>query len=114
MNNQSSKFKNQSSLKQPKVALVHDWLYGGGAEKVVLALHQMYPDAPIYTSYCTKQWQEKLNNKVVMNMWNYMLAFIEVEFDGTKALVFDHALQSKYVPLTKNENSPWVVNENNQ
>ena len=43
-----------------KVAIVHDWLYGGGAEKVVLALHQMYPDAPIYTSYCAKQWQEKL------------------------------------------------------
>ena len=74
MNNQSSKFKNQSSLKQPKVALVHDWLYGGGAEKVVLALHQMYPDAPIYTSYCTKQWQEKLNNKVVtgyLNKWPF-------------------------------------------
>ena len=56
----------------------------------------------------------KLNNKVVMDMWNYMLAYVEVEFDGTKALVFDHALQSKYVSLTKNENSPWVVNENNQ
>lgn len=56
----------------------------------------------------------KLNNdKVVMDMWNYMLAFVEVEFDGTKALIFDHTLQSKYVHLTVNENSPWVVNENN-
>jgi len=34
-----------------KVAIVCDWLTGiGGAERVVLALHEMYPDAPIYTS----------------------------------------------------------------
>lgn len=34
-----------------KVAIVCDWLVGiGGAERVVLELHRMYPDAPIYTS----------------------------------------------------------------
>jgi len=34
-----------------KVALVHDYLNQmGGAERVVLALHEMFPDAPIYTS----------------------------------------------------------------
>jgi glycosyltransferase involved in cell wall biosynthesis len=34
-----------------KVAIVHDWLTNmGGAERVVLALHEAYPDAPIYTS----------------------------------------------------------------
>jgi len=34
-----------------KVAIVCDWLTGiGGAERVVLELHRMYPDAPIYTS----------------------------------------------------------------
>jgi len=34
-----------------KVALVCDWLTNvGGAEKVLLELHQMYPEAPIYTS----------------------------------------------------------------
>jgi glycosyltransferase involved in cell wall biosynthesis len=34
-----------------KVALVHDYLTEmGGAERVVLALAQMFPDAPIYTS----------------------------------------------------------------
>lgn len=34
-----------------KVALVCDWLTTpGGAEKVLLQLHRMYPDAPIYTS----------------------------------------------------------------
>ena len=34
-----------------KVAIVHDFLTQmGGAEKVVEVLHDMYPDAPIYTS----------------------------------------------------------------
>ena len=34
-----------------KVALVHDYLKQmGGAERVVIALHEIFPDAPIYTS----------------------------------------------------------------
>ena len=34
-----------------KIAIVHDFLMQmGGAEKVVEVLHEMYPDAPIYTS----------------------------------------------------------------
>jgi glycosyltransferase involved in cell wall biosynthesis len=34
-----------------KVALVHDYLNQmGGAERVVLALHEIFPDAPLYTS----------------------------------------------------------------
>lgn len=38
-------------MKPPKVAIVADWLTNmGGAEKVVLALHEAFPDAPIYTS----------------------------------------------------------------
>lgn len=48
-----------------KVAIVHDWLVGGGAERVVLELHRMYPEAPIYTSYCTDEWRERLDGKVV-------------------------------------------------
>ena len=48
-----------------RVAIVHDWLYGGGAERVVQELHRMYPDAPIYTSYCTDEWRKRLDNKVV-------------------------------------------------
>ena len=35
----------------PRVAIVHDFLLQmGGAEKVVEVLHEMFPDAPIYTS----------------------------------------------------------------
>ena len=47
-----------------KVAIVHDWLIGGGAELVVEQLHALYPDAPIYTSYCTREWRKRLDRKV--------------------------------------------------
>ena len=34
-----------------RVALVHDWLVSyGGAEKVLEVLHELYPEAPVYTS----------------------------------------------------------------
>lgn len=52
-------------VKNLKVAIVHDWLYGGGAERVVYELHQLFPDAPIYTSYCSDEWRRKLDGKVV-------------------------------------------------
>ena len=36
---------------QLRIAIVHDWLTNmGGAEPLVLELHKLYPDAPIYTS----------------------------------------------------------------
>jgi len=48
-----------------KVAIVHDWLVGGGAERVVAELHKLFPDAPIYTSYCSDEWRKRLDGKVV-------------------------------------------------
>lgn len=40
----------------PKIAIVHDWLTNmGGAENVALALHEAFPDAPIYTSTYTPE-----------------------------------------------------------
>ena len=39
------------SRKAPKVAIVHDWLTNmGGAEPLVLEIHKLFPNAPIYTS----------------------------------------------------------------
>jgi len=47
-----------------KVAIVHDWLIGGGAELVVEQLHKLYPEAPIYTSYATREWRDRLGGMV--------------------------------------------------
>ena len=57
--------------KKLKIAIVHDWLVGGGAERVVYELHQMFPDATIYTSYATKEWRKKLDGKVVTGYLQY-------------------------------------------
>jgi glycosyltransferase involved in cell wall biosynthesis len=47
--NKKRKIKNKSKL---KVALVHDYLREyGGAERVVEALHEIFPDAPLYVSF---------------------------------------------------------------
>jgi len=38
-----------------KIALVHDYIKEfGGAERVLKALSEMYPDAPIYTAFCVR------------------------------------------------------------
>lgn len=55
--------KPKAQHKQLKVALVHDYLAEfGGAERVLEALHQMYPAAPVYTAFVDRdrlgtQWQ---------------------------------------------------------
>lgn len=63
------------SLKQQRVAIVHDWLIGGGAELVIEELHRLFPDAPIYTSYCSNEWRKRLNNKVVTGWPQYLGKF---------------------------------------
>lgn len=43
-------------MTKPKVAIVTDWLTNmGGAENVVLVIHEAFPDAPIYTSTFTPE-----------------------------------------------------------
>jgi len=47
-------------LKNKKIALVHDWLLDlGGAEKTLKVLHEMFPDAPIYTFFYDKDFTDK-------------------------------------------------------
>ena len=42
--------------KAPKIALVTDWLTNmGGAEPLLLEVHKLFPDAPIYTSVYNKE-----------------------------------------------------------
>lgn len=40
-----------------KIALVHDWLNSlGGAERVLVELHNIFPEAPIYTLFVNKKF----------------------------------------------------------
>lgn len=53
-----------------KVAIVCDWLLGiGGAERVVLELHRLYPEAPIYTSQFDPKKIDWFNEADVRTGW---------------------------------------------
>lgn len=53
-----------------KVALVCDWLTNvGGAEKVLLELHHLYPKAPIYTSKYNKKGIDWFDKAEVRTGW---------------------------------------------
>ncbi|OGN03218.1 MAG: hypothetical protein A2651_02315 [Candidatus Yanofskybacteria bacterium RIFCSPHIGHO2_01_FULL_42_12] len=43
-----------------RLALVHDWLNTlGGAERVLIELHKIFPDAPIYTLFYNKKFRSQ-------------------------------------------------------
>ena len=56
--------------KQPKIVIVCDWLTNmGGAERVALAMHEAFPDAPIYTSVYEPSKMPLFNGLDVRTTW---------------------------------------------
>jgi len=98
-----------------KVAIVHDWFVGGGAERVVYELHKMYPQAPIYTSYCSDEWRQKLDNKVVtgfLQNWPFPALrkfvpflriwwFSRLKFDGYDLVISSSGAEAKGIKVNK-------------
>ncbi|HSX30374.1 MAG TPA: glycosyltransferase [Candidatus Saccharimonadales bacterium] len=98
-----------------KVAIVHDWLYGGGAELVVEQLHKLYPDAPIYASFTTKEWRQRLDGKVktgFLQFWPlrklYKVLFplriwwfTHLKFDGYNLVISSSGHEAKGIRVPK-------------
>lgn len=65
-------------MKPLKVALVHDYIKEyGGAERVLEALTELYPDAPIYTAFYKKgspAW-ERFKHKKIIPSWVHYIPF---------------------------------------
>lgn len=58
------------ATEQPRVAIVHDWLTNlGGAERVVLAMHEAFPDAPVYTSVYNRDRLPQFASLDVRTSW---------------------------------------------
>ncbi len=60
------------NIEQLKVALVHDCINEfGGAERVLLALSEIWPEAPIYTSFYNKNSSayQRFKNKDIRTSW---------------------------------------------
>jgi len=60
----------RSVTKDLKVAIVADWLASpGGAEKVVAAIADLFPDAPIYTTIYNPDKVTQFKNRDVRTTW---------------------------------------------
>ena len=47
-----------------KIAIVcDDLIQFGGAEKVLMAVLEIWPNAPVYTSIASREWKKQLNEK---------------------------------------------------
>ncbi len=61
-----------------KIALVHDYIKEyGGAERVLEALTEIYPDAPIYTAFCDKNGAayKHFEDKTIISSWFSYIPF---------------------------------------
>lgn len=61
---------------QPKVALVHDYLREyGGAERVLEDLHEIFPEAPIFTAYLKPEGLGRAWER--MKRWNIKTSWLQ-------------------------------------
>lgn len=81
-----------------KIALVCDWLtLPGGAEKVLLELHRMYPKAPIYTSQYRPKKITWFKDADVRTGWlNFFPAFLRKYIGLFRQFYFSHLDLSAY------------------
>lgn len=81
-----------------KVAIVCDWLTGiGGAERVVLELHRMFPDAPIYTSQYDSKNIDWFKDADIRTGWLQKLPYSLKKFlPVLRAWYFSHLDLSTY------------------
>lgn len=102
-------------MRKPRVAIVHDWLYGGGAELVVEQLHTMFPEAPIYCTFATREWQQRLHGKVrtgYLGRWPFnklhkftgvlrILWYTRLKFDKYDIVISSSGAEAKGIKVPK-------------
>lgn len=78
-------------MKQPRVALIHDYLTQfGGAEETLKAITELYPDAPIYTGiYKTQNTPEFLKKKTIISAKGFFFETFSKYFTWLMPFVFE-------------------------
>lgn len=96
------------NLRDAKIAIVCDWLTSfGGAERVIIALHELFPDATIYTSiYDQKNFPQLANAKVVTSFLQKIpgakkhhqlfLPFMPIVFENFNLNTYDLVISSNH------------------
>lgn len=92
----------KKKLSHAKIALVYDWVNTphGGAEHVLLALHQLFPNAPLYTSVYIPQnapWAKMFTVKasflqklpVIRRHHRILLPFLSIAFRSLDLSAYD-------------------------
>ena len=92
------------TVREPKIAIVHDFLQSlGGAERVTLAMSEIYPEAPIYTlTYSSRLDKYFGGNQVItsyLQKWSwfpaklllpfYPLAIESFDFDDFDIVIYN-------------------------
>lgn len=90
-----------------RIAIVHDYLNQlGGAERIVSALHEIYPEAPIYTSIYDEKKMPKVFQKMdirtsfmqnfpfVFQLFRYYLLFYPLAFESFDLSEYDLIISS--------------------
>ena len=108
-----------SSLRQLRVALVHDWLITfGGADRVLLALHDVFPQAPVYVALhaldrlpeqfrqldVRGSWLQRLPGATRRHRWMVPLmpfAFAQVDLRGFDLILSSSHACAKGVPIPR-------------
>jgi len=68
-------------MTQPRIAIVHDFFHTfGGAERVVLALSEIYPDAPIYTLLYDKKLDPWFGNRKIVTSYLQKWSWLPTKF----------------------------------
>ena len=73
-----------------KIALVHDYLNEmGGAERVLLALAEMFPEAPIYTAFSVpgSSAATAFANRKIVTSWLQKVPFFEKLYSPLRFLI---------------------------
>ncbi len=109
---------NNKQGRNKKIAIVYDWIdKWGGVERVLLTLHEMFPDAPMYTSsvdFISAAWATSVNvvssfmqqlppnirNNRIASMAFYPFAFESFDFDGFDTVISVSSSYAKSV-ITK-------------
>lgn len=72
-----------------KVAIVHEWFSGeGGSEKVVKALHEIFPEAPVYVLvYDKNSMPKEYNDMDVRTSWLQKIPFSKKKYQNLLPLM---------------------------
>jgi glycosyltransferase involved in cell wall biosynthesis len=84
------KIMEKNKINGKKIAIVCDWLTNlGGAEKVIMSLHKLFPDAPIYTTLYDKSRAKGFEKATIYTSFLQKIPFAKK----------NHTLMLKGMPL---------------